>query len=148
MDLHAALDYSAIALTLVASLRSSVVMAKDHVSSRGNIPVWNELASSMPGFEQQVKMYVMGTKKDERYLCAPRMIAAMDPESQSAKLCQALTETQLTEACGKGCGAIRTLLKTKKGGENLHEAVKLLKGITDGVTLYRQNGEGFRNWST
>ena len=41
---------------------------------------WNEEPSTLDAFEERVILYVLGTKKEERYLCGPRLLAQMDPE--------------------------------------------------------------------
>ena len=61
------------------------------------VPKSNEEASSLNYFEERSKLYVMGTKKESRHLCGPRVLAQMDPEKQPFKMIQAaITNIQLT----------------------------------------------------
>ena len=50
------------------------------------VPKWNEEPSTLDAFEERVILYVLGTKKEERYLCGPRILAQMDPERQPYKV--------------------------------------------------------------
>ena len=60
------------------------------------VPKWNEEPSTLDAFEERVILYVLGTKKEERYLCGPRLLAQMDPERQPYKVVKsAVTTTQL-----------------------------------------------------
>ena len=43
------------------------------------VPKWNEEPSTLDAFEERVILYVLGTKKEERYFCGPRLLAQMDP---------------------------------------------------------------------
>ena len=44
------------------------------------VPKWNEEPSTLDAFEERVILYVLVTKKEERYLGGPRLLAQMDPE--------------------------------------------------------------------
>ena len=50
------------------------------------VPKWNEEPSTLDAFEERVILYVLVTKKEERYLCGPRLLAQMDPERQPCKV--------------------------------------------------------------
>ena len=55
----------------------------------------------MDAVEERVILYVLGTKKEERYLCGPILLAQMDPERQPYKVVQsAVTTTQLAAEGG------------------------------------------------
>ena len=57
------------------------------------VPKWNEEPSTLDAW---VILFVLGTKKEERYLCGPRLLAQMDPERQPYKVVKsAVTTTQL-----------------------------------------------------
>ena len=43
-------------------------------------------ATSPDAVEERVKLYVMGTKKENRSLCGPRVLAQTDPEKQPYKV--------------------------------------------------------------
>ena len=65
------------------------------------VPKWNEEPSTLDAFEEGVLLYVMGTKKEERYLCGPRLLAQMDPERQPSKVVKsAVTTVQLAAEGG------------------------------------------------
>ena len=65
------------------------------------VPKWNEEPSTLDAFEDRVILYVLGTKKEERYLCGPRILAQMDPERQPYKVVtSAVTTTQLAAEGG------------------------------------------------
>ena len=60
------------------------------------VPKWNEEPSTLDAFEERGILYVLGTKKEERYLCGPRILAQMVPERQPYKVVKsAVTTTQL-----------------------------------------------------
>ena len=59
------------------------------------VPIWNEEPRTLDAFEERVILYVSGTKKEERHLCGPRLLAQMDPERQPYKVVNpAVTTTQ------------------------------------------------------
>ena len=65
------------------------------------VPKWNEEPSTLDAFEERVALYVMGTKKEEVYLCGARFLAQMDPERQPNKMVKsAVTTTQLAAEGG------------------------------------------------
>ena len=43
------------------------------------VPKWNEEASALDSFEG-VKLYVLGIKKEDCYVCGRRVLAQMEPE--------------------------------------------------------------------
>ena len=48
-----------------------------------SIPRWNEKAATLESFDQRVKLFVSSTKKEERYLCGPRLLSTFDPEGDT-----------------------------------------------------------------
>ena len=65
------------------------------------VPKWNEEPSTPDAFEERVILCVLGRKKEERYLCGPRLLAQMDPERQPYKVVKsAVTTTQLAAEGG------------------------------------------------
>ena len=42
---------------------------------------WNEEAPTLESFDQRVKLFVSCTKKDERHLCGPRLLATFDAKT-------------------------------------------------------------------
>ena len=67
------------------------------------IPRWNEEAATLESFDQRVKLFVSSTKKKERYLCGPRLLATLDPEGDKFRYVRDnLTDVQLGAADGSG----------------------------------------------
>ena len=64
------------------------------------VPKWNEEPSTLDAFEERVILYVLGTKKEERYLCGPRLLAQTDPERQPYKVVKSGVTTN-TAGCGR-----------------------------------------------
>ena len=44
------------------------------------IPRWNEEPATLESFDLRVNLFVSSTKKEERYLCGPRLLSTFDPE--------------------------------------------------------------------
>ena len=66
--------------------------------SAGIVPVWDEKSSSLDSFEERIRRYVKGTKKDERYLCANRILGRFNPDRLPYKTIMAkVTEDELEE---------------------------------------------------
>ena len=57
------------------------------------VPKWNEEPSTLDALEERVILYVLVTKKEERYLCGPRLLAHMDPERQPYKVVKSAVTT-------------------------------------------------------
>ena len=107
-----------------------VTMAQQDTSV---VPKWNEEPSALDAFEERVILYVLGTKKEERYLCGPRLVAQMDPERQPYKVVKsAVTTTQLAP----------------EGGATLVIAVRLFRQLMGLRDMRRQPGESMRNWTS
>ena len=56
---------------------------------------WNEKAATLESLDQRVKLFVSSTKKEERYLCGPRLLSTFDPDVRDN-----LTDVQLEAADG------------------------------------------------
>ena len=73
-------------------------------------------------------LYVLGTKKEERYLCGPRLLAQMDPERQPYKAVKsAVTTTQL--AAEGGATLVTAALRRALGARPIQEAVRLFRQL-------------------
>ena len=120
-------------------------MTTDSSHRQGTIPTWDEKSASFPEFELKLKFYKLGTKKDDRYLCASRVIQAMPLGSQQFKLCAQIDEDKLLAADGSGIQEIVKILSSKKVVRTVQEAVRLLEPFIGGATLYRQKGESMRS---
>ena len=65
------------------------------------IPRWNEEAATLESFDQRVKLFVSSTKKEERYLCGPRLLATFDPKGGTFRYVRDnLSDVQLEAADG------------------------------------------------
>ena len=68
----------------------------------------------------------MSTKKADRYLCGPRLLARMEPESDMFRFIrEKLSDDQLSAEGGSGGKAIVIAFRTSLGPKSMQEAVKL-----------------------
>ena len=51
------------------------------MESSSNVPTWDGKASLFVAHGERVELYVLCTKKDNRKLCGPRVLAAMAQQS-------------------------------------------------------------------
>ena len=57
------------------------------------------LLATLESFEQRVKLFVSSTKKEEKYLCGPRLLSTFDPEGDTfRRVRDNLTDVQLEAA--------------------------------------------------
>ena len=59
-----------------------------------SIQRWNEEAATLESFDQRVKLFVSSTKKEERYLCGPRLLSTFDPEGGHISIRRCLDDCQ------------------------------------------------------
>ena len=111
------------------------------------VPKWNKEPSTLDAFEERVILYVLGTKKEERYLCGPRLLAQMDPERQPCKVVKsAVTTTQL--AAEGGATLVIAALRLALGARPIQEAVRLFRQLMGLRDMRRQSGESMRKWTS
>ena len=112
------------------------------------VPKWNEEPSTLDAFEERVILYVLGTKKEERYLCGPRLfLAQMDPERQPYKVVKsAVTTTQV--AVEGGATLVIAALRRALGARPIQEAVRLFRQLMGVRDMRRQPGESMRKWTS
>ena len=111
------------------------------------VPKWNEQPSTLDAFEERVILYVLGTKKEERYLCGPRLLAQMDSERQPYKVVKsAVTTTQL--AAEGGATLVIAALRRALGARPIQEAVRLFRQLMGLRDMTRQPGESMRKWTS
>ena len=90
---------------------------------------------------------MLGTKKEERYLCGPRLLAQMDPERQPYKVVKsAVTTTQL--AAEGGATLVIAALRRALGARPIQEAVRLFRQLMGLRDMRRQPGESMRKWTS
>ena len=104
-------------------------MARDE--SFATVPKWNEEASSPDPFIQRVKLYVMGTKKEDRYLCRPRALAPMDPAVQN----DSRGDHQCTDRKTPSC----------VGTKRIQESIRLSRQQMEAQGLAPRNGSVHAN---
>ena len=116
--------------------------------SAGIVPVWDEKSSSLDSFEERIRRYVKGTKKDERYLCANRILGRFNPDRLPYKTIMAkVTEDELEEKDGKGAYVIVPTLRQGLGPKTMQEATRLFRELFTLKTLTRQSGESMKMWT-
>ena len=107
------------------------------------VPKWNEEPSTLDAFEERVILYVLGTKKEERYLWGPRLLAQMDPEPQPYKV----VKSAVTTAEG-GATLVIAALRRALGARPIQEAVRLFRQLMGLRDMRRQSGESMRKWTS
>ena len=111
------------------------------------VPKWNEEQSTLDPFEERVILYVLVTKKEERYLCGPRLLAQMDRERQPCKVVKsAVTTTQL--AAEGGATLVIAALRHALGARPIQEAIRLFRQLMGLRDMRRQPGESMRKWTS
>ena len=78
-------------------------------------PVWDERPESLETFKQKAKFFKMSTKKEDRYLMAAKMLAAMPNDSRQFRNCVTMKGPILSAADGSGVDAILVHLRAKGG---------------------------------
>ena len=111
-------------------------------------PRWNEDAATLESFDQRVKLFVSSTKKDERYLCGPRLLSTFDPEGDTLRYVRDnLTNDQLEADDGSGALLIVKTIRLAVGPKSTQEAVWLLLDFFRLDFLRRNYGETVRHWT-
>ena len=111
------------------------------------VPKWNEEPSTLDAFEERVILYVLVTKKEERYLCGPRLLAQMDPERQPNKVVKSAVSTTQLAAEGEATLVIAALRRAL-GARPIQEAVRLFRQLMGLRDMRRQPGESMRKWTS
>ena len=111
----------------------------------GRIPVWDGRPSSLDAFEEKVRMFILGTKKDERIYCAARLLGRMDPDSAAYKVGSAISLSKLGDEGGMGVLEVVKAMKTAEGPKSMQGAVKLFKELLSKTR--RGPGEGMTKWT-
>ena len=115
-------------VSLVAEQRfSQVTMSSGGQDGYSSSPRWNVEAATLESFDQRVKLFVSSTKKEERYLCGPRLLATFDPEGDTFRYVRDnLTDVQLEAADGSGALMIVRTIRLSVGPKSIEEGVRLL----------------------
>ena len=56
----------------------------------GAVPVWDGKASTIETWRERVDLYVLSTRKDDRYLCGARVLGTLNPSSNEYKIVRKL----------------------------------------------------------
>ena len=112
------------------------------------IPRWNEEAGTLESIDQRVKLFVSSTKKEERYLCGPRLLSTFDPEGDTFRYVRDnLTDAQLEAADGSSALMIVKTIRLSIGPKSTQEGVRLLLDFFRLDSLRRNYGETMRHWT-
>ena len=127
-EIHGPTLYQCLRDTGSGAVLFSDVVAMTNASDY--VPTWDGSSATLDAFEERSKMYVLGTKKDERYLCAPRLLARFDPDGDLYRTIKAvITDEQLMKEDGSGVSTMITILRGALGPKSMQEAVRLLLGF-------------------
>ena len=112
------------------------------------VPVWNGLASTLDAYEERVKRYVQSTKKDDRYLCGPRLLQRFHPEGDDAyrPVVEHVNDADLMTDDGSAL-IVKARRKTF-GPRSMQEVVSAFKELIQLHVLRRQSEESMRAWTT
>ena len=113
------------------------------------VPSWDGHSSSLDAYEERVKLYIMSTKKDEKSLCGPRLLARFEPDSDALRIVrEKLSDEQPTAEDGSGGNAIITALRTQLGPKSMQEVVRLFLQLIKLNDIRRLSGESMKKWTT
>ena len=101
------------------------------------IPRWNGRLETVDDFEANVRTYVLGTKKDERYLCGPRLIGVMSDGTAVKRQALAFDIKELQKE--DGAQKLLEYLKEKMGNQ---APIDLMKSLVQYLyQMARRRGE-------
>ena len=111
------------------------------------VPQWDGKATSIAGWREKVSLYIMGTRKDDRYLCGPRLLGTLDPDSNEYKsIRKRVDDGTLSHESGSGALKVVDEIKALLGPRSLQEAVRLTLGFVSLNGVKRKPGEGMRTF--
>ena len=122
-------------------------MATMTILDNSVVPKWNEEPSMLDAFEERVILNVLGTTKEERYLCGPRLLEHMDPERQPYKVVKSAVSTTQLAAEG-GATLVIAALRRALGARPIQEAVRPFRQLMGLRDMRRQPGESMRKWTS
>lgn len=112
------------------------------------VPTWDEKTMTLDAFEQKVSRYVKGTRKDERYLCANRILSKFDPDRLLYKtIIRTVAEDVLEKDDGSGCFELVKALRSGLGPHTVQEAVRAFQDLLALKDLQRSPRETMLKWS-
>ena len=90
------------------------------------IPRRNEEAATQESFDHRVKLFVSSMKKEERYLCGPRLLSTFDQEGDTCRYVRDnLTDVQLEAADGSSALVIVKTIRLSVGPKSTQESVQM-----------------------
>ena len=108
--------------------------------TRAVVPEWNEEARTLDSFENKGQAARLGTKKENRHLCGPRVPAQTDPQKQPGKVIRSeITTVQLTRE--GGANLIVSTLQPTLGMKPIQETVPLFQQMMGLRSPRRKLGE-------
>ena len=114
----------------------------DDCSSR-----WNEKAATLEAIEQRVKLFV-SSKKQESYLCGPRLLFAFDPERDTFRhVRDKLTNLQLEAADGSNAQTVVKIIRLSLCPKETQGDVRLLLDFLRLDFPRRNDGETTWHWT-
>ena len=109
---------------------------------------WNEEAATPESFDQRVKLFVSPTKKEERYLCGPRLLSTFDPEGDPLRYVRDnLTDVQLETSDRSGALMIVKTIRVSVRPKLTQEGVRVLLDFFTLDSLRRTYSESLRHWT-
>ena len=115
----------------------------------GHAPIWDGRATTIKAWKERVQLYILGTRKDDRYLCGARVLGTLNPDSDEyANVRKTVDDGKLTANDGSGALAVVDEIKKMLGPRSLQEAVRLTLKFVTQADLKRKNGEGMRAYLT
>ena len=98
---------------------------------------------------KHVQLYILGTHKDDRYLCGARVLGTLNPDSDEyTNVRKTVDDGKLAANDGSGALAVVDEIKKMLGPRSLQEAVRLTLKFVTQADLKRKNGEGMRAYLT
>ena len=91
------------------------------------IPRRNEEAASQESFDHRAKLFVSSMKKEERYLCGPRLLSTLNQEGDTCRYVRDnLIDVQLEAADGSSALVIVKTIRLSVGPKSTQESVRFL----------------------
>ena len=110
--------------------------------TRGINPRGNGRSTSIKGWRERVQLYILGTRKDDRYLCGARVLGTLNPDSNEyANVRKLVDEETLCKADGSGALNVVDEIQKMLGPRSLQEAVRLTLRFITQHDMKRKSGE-------
>ena len=115
----------------------------------GHVPTWDGISTTIKAWRERVQLYILGTRKDDRYLCGARVLGTLNPDSNGyANVRKQIDEEALCKADGAGALQVVDEIQKMLGPRSLQEAVRLTLRFVTQHDMKRKSGEGMRSYVT